>query len=185
MPLFGKGIFDMRTLCPRLGRKSVVNHPRRRIARHQHVFRRVRSETCPILLGVDQHVGQRLQLGLVGAALRNAQIDRPQRQHLSLTVQHVDLAAQFLWRVEQNGKRADIPGINIAVHRKRRGAPLIGDRRFTARIKRHIQPLRVDIAEVRQLCGRKGIQNPLTRHDADHIVAGHRHVILPQLARLE
>ena len=136
-------------------------------------------------LGLKQHVVQRLELIAVLRALRDAEIDRAERQHLALAVEDVDLARQLRRRIEDDRERPDIALIDIAVDRERGRAPLVGDRGLAARIEGHVEPLRRDVAEIGHLFRGEGVEQPLARHDLHHVVARHRDVILAHLAGLE
>ena len=136
-------------------------------------------------LGRLHHVVQRLQLIAVGCALRNAQVQRRHGQHFALRIQHVDLAREFLGRIEQDVGGVDFAVIDIAADRERGRAPLVGDRMHPPRIEGRIGPFLGNIALVRQLALGDLVQHAFAQHDLDHVVAGHGHVIGAHRAGLQ
>ena len=136
-------------------------------------------------LGGLQQIVERLELVTVVRALRNAEVQGRKRNHFTLAVQNVDLAAQLGWRVEQDRSGVDVTRVDVAVHREAGGTPLVRDRVRTTGVEGHVHPLVFDVAEVGQFAGIKGIQHAFANHDLDHVVAGNSHVVRPHLAGLE
>jgi hypothetical protein len=69
----------------------------------------------------------------------------------SLISEHIDLANQLWRRIEDNGRSVDVAAINRCVHDYAGGAPLPRNRIVTARIVGNIDPLWIDIFEIRHL----------------------------------
>ena len=126
-----------------------------------------------------------LQLLAVGGALRDAEMQRGHQHDLALAVEHVDLAAQRLGRIEDDAGGVDVAAVDVPVHREAGRTPLVGDRVLAARIEGHVHPLRLDVADVGELAGPDLVEDPLAGHDLDHVVARHRHVVGAELPRLE